>query len=185
MTVLGVISDTHIPDRRKYLHPAVLPLFRKAGVEMIVHAGDVSVPRVLDELRQLAPVYAVRGNRDWVRLRHLPLSLPLEIGGVSILLTHGQGRWWDYLAGKVRYLLYGLQPERYKRHLVQVFPAYKVIIFGHLHIPINDWVGGQLLFNPGTACCPDIKNIPPSVGLLYIPAGGNVNGEIIPLEEAG
>lgn len=179
MMILGVIADTHIPDRTRQLHPKVLPLFEESGVEVILHAGDVSVPRVLAELREIAPVYAVRGNRDFWRLRDLPAFVDLEFNRVPMVLAHGQGRWWNYLAGKVQYLAHGLQPERYKRQLVQTFPHARVIIFGHLHIPINDWVGERLLFNPGTACCPEIKKLPPSVGFLHVNAGGEVKGEIV------
>jgi hypothetical protein len=184
MIALGIIADTHIPDRKRTLHPEVLPLFRDAGLDAILHAGDVSVPRVLEELGDIAPVYAVRGNRDLWRLGHLPLFLELEFGGVPILLTHGQGRWWNYLAGKAQYLIYGLQPERYKRRLVQAFPHARVIIFGHLHLPINDWVNDQLIFNPGTACCPDRNSLPPSVGFLRVHAGRIIESEIVYLKEA-
>ncbi len=179
MTVLGVIADTHIPDRRQELHPEILPFFQNSGVDAILHAGDVSVPGVLEALRQVAPVYAVRGNRDWWRLGHLPFFLNLTFEGVSIILTHGHGRWWEYLIGKVYYLLHGVQPERFKRSLVQTYPEARVIIFGHMHIPMNDWTNEQLVFNPGTACCPDIKRLPPSVGLLHIQSGGDVRGEIV------
>lgn len=179
MTLLGVIADTHIPDRTRRLHPKVIPLFKQSGVEVILHAGDVSVPKVLAELREIAPVYAVRGNRDFWRLRYLPAFVDLEFNGVPVVLAHGQGRWWNYLASKVQYLAYGLQPERYKRQLVQTFPHARVIIFGHIHIPVNDWVSGRLLFNPGTACCPEVNKLPPSVGLLHVNAGGEVRGEIV------
>lgn len=182
MTILGVIADTHIPDRMRGLHPEVIPLFEESGVQAILHAGDVSVPRVLEELGEIAPVYAVRGNRDFWRLRYLPLFVNLEFNGVPMVLAHGQGRWWNYLAGKAYYLAYGLQPERYKRRLVESFPQARVIIFGHIHVPINDWMGERLLFNPGTACCPEIKKLPPSVGLLHVSAGGEVHGEVVYLE---
>ena len=64
MIRLGVISDTHIPDRARRLNERVIPVFREAGVSAILHAGDVSTPRVLKQLEEVAPVYATRGNRD-------------------------------------------------------------------------------------------------------------------------
>jgi putative phosphoesterase len=182
MTVLGVIADTHIPDRMRHLHADVLPIFREAGVEAILHAGDVSVPRILDQLGQVAPVHAVRGNRDWFRLRYLPQSLTFNFEGSPIVLTHGFGSAWGYLAGKLHYLLHGVHPEWFVQRLQESYPHAKVIVFGHVHLPINDWQGGQLFFNPGTACCPEVKGLAPSVGLLYLHAGGEVEGEIIPLE---
>ena len=62
MTTLGVLADTHIPDRVNQLNPRVLEIFQQAEVNAILHAGDVSVPRVLEELGQVAPVHAVRGK---------------------------------------------------------------------------------------------------------------------------
>jgi putative phosphoesterase len=107
---LGIISDTHIPDRARRLHPQVLPLFREAGVSAILHAGDVSSPGVLKQLGEVAPVVAVRGNRDWVLMRRLPLIQQLTFGSISIVLTHGHGRWQEYLLDKADYLLNGYPP---------------------------------------------------------------------------
>jgi putative phosphoesterase len=92
MTTLGVIADTHIPDRAKQLNPRVFEIFTQAGVKTILHAGDVSTPRVLEELAQIAPVYAVRGNRDIFYLRNLPLQVRFSMDGVSIAMAHGHGR---------------------------------------------------------------------------------------------
>ena len=113
MRILGVIADTHIPDRSKALHTAVLPAFEEAGVEAILHAGDVSTPRVIEELEAVAPVVAVLGNRDWLALRHLPLTRVLEYDGLQIGMTHGHGGLRAYLAEKVGYLLNGPQPFSY------------------------------------------------------------------------
>jgi predicted phosphodiesterase len=65
MTILGVLADTHIPDRVPGLNPRVLKIFQQARVSEILHAGDVSIPQVLEELRQVAPVSVVQGNRDF------------------------------------------------------------------------------------------------------------------------
>ena len=58
MTTLGVIADTHVPDRRPDLDPQILPIFLQAKVQTILHAGDVSSQKVLDQLSQIAPVLA-------------------------------------------------------------------------------------------------------------------------------
>jgi len=179
---LGIISDTHIPDRVRRLHPQVLPLFREAGVSAILHAGDVSSPGVLRQLGELAPVYAVRGNRDWVLLRRLPLVQQLVFGGVSVVLTHGHGRWQEYLVDKADYLLNGLQPDRFQNRLLAAFPKTRIIVFGHIHRPLNLWVGEQLLFNPGSPHFPDRKSNALSIGLIHIPAEGEVKGEIVRLD---
>ena len=90
---LGLIADTHIPDRRSSLHPQILTAFKEAGVAAILHAGDICSPQVLERLETVAPVYAVRGNRDWVLLRHLPSTRLLEFGGIRVAMAHGHGRW--------------------------------------------------------------------------------------------
>ena len=180
MTVLGVLGDTHIPDRARGLHPDILPIFREAGVEAILHAGDVSVPGVLQELEEVAPVYAVQGNRDWVRLRHLPRNLFLSFEGVDLVLEHGHGQWRNYLVDRTHYLLFGMQVSRYRNRLLASYPRTRVIVYGHLHIPEISWVGERLLFNPGSASVPN-KEYTPSVGLLKIRAGGEVEGEILEL----
>jgi putative phosphoesterase len=78
LITLGVIADTHIPDRARSLDPQLLSIFDAAQVKAILHAGDVCVPRILDELGEIAPVHAVRGNRDLWALRQLPLSLEIR-----------------------------------------------------------------------------------------------------------
>jgi putative phosphoesterase len=181
---LGVISDTHIPDRARRLHPEILPFFKEARVDAILHAGDVSSPGVLQQLDELAPVYAVRGNRDWLLLGRLPLVQELTFEGVSFVLTHGHGRWRDYLVDKANYFLNGLQPERYQNRLLAAFPAARVIVFGHVHRPLNLWVGRQLLFNPGSPHFPDRDSHALSIGLIGITAEGEVKGEIIRLDHS-
>ena len=93
---------------------------------------------------------AVRGNRDWVLMRHLPFVQQLTFGGVSIALTHGHGRLQEYLVDKADYMLHGYHQERFQNRLLAAFPAARVIVFGHTHRPLNLWVGEQLLFNPGS-----------------------------------
>ena len=75
---LGVVADTHIPDRVRSLHPDLLPGLKAANAEVILHAGDICSPVVLAELSQVAPVVAVRGNRDW--------ALPVHCRGRGHLL---------------------------------------------------------------------------------------------------
>lgn len=180
---LGVIADTHVPDRARALHPAVLEVFRRAGVREILHAGDVCAPHILAQLAQVAPVQAVGGNRDWLQLRRLPPALHLVYGQTRLALVHGHGGLRGYLGEKLGHLLHGYQQARYQRLLLKAFPRADVIIFGHSHRSLNLWVGSQLLFNPGSACCPELRSDPPSVGLLHLPAGAPVVGEIVPLTD--
>lgn len=178
---LGVLADTHIPDRARSLDRRVLEVFRQANVTAILHAGDISVPAVLDELGGVAPVNAVRGNRDWLALGHLPVKTYLEFGGVVIGLTHGHGRWWNYMRDRVDYMLRGYRLELFQPRLLATFPEAQVLVFGHTHRALNHRVNHKLVFNPGSPHFPDVKNDAPSVGLLHIRAGGRVEGEIVQL----
>jgi putative phosphoesterase len=180
MTVLGVIADTHIPDRARHLNPAILPIFQDASVDAILHAGDISAPGVLRNLEEVAPVYAVQGNRDWLLLRHLPRDLVLVFDGVNLVLEHGHGLLRNYLVDRTHFMFFGMQESRYQRRLLATHPQARVIVYGHLHIPCNTWFGDVLLFNPGSANIP-AKRCTPSVGILKIRAGGEVEGEIIEL----
>lgn len=182
--IVGVIADTHVPDRAPCLPQRALQIFRQAGVTAILHAGDICTPAVLTELEAVAPVYAVRGNRDWFSLRHLPRQRLLEIGGARIGLIHGHGTLRQYLSEKPHILLHGLDARRYIPRLLAAFPEVDVIVFGHLHLPVQERVDGRLIFNPGSACCRDLSPRPPGVGLLRIRSAGAVEGEFIPLSSA-
>jgi uncharacterized protein len=182
MLTLGVISDTHIPDRASSLERLALDVFQLAKVEAILHAGDVSTARVIDQLEEIAPVYAVRGNRDWVALSHLPYHSLLTFAGTTVGLTHGHGRWWNYVVDRVNYIVNGYRLEMFQPRLLKAFPDARVIVFGHTHRPLVHWVGRVLLFNPGSPHFPDIKTIAPSVGLLHLHAGGEVTADIVFLD---
>jgi putative phosphoesterase len=174
---LGLIADTHIPDRVENLHPDVLPIFREAGVSAILHAGDVSMPQVISELETVAPVYAVRGNRDIYHLRHLPMFRLLHFGDVPVGLVHGQGNLWFYLYEKVKIFTVGYQLEFYLPYLFRTFPHADVIVFGHSHMPVIRWVNGKLIINPGSVSCPNREYLP-SIGLLRIEED-KVEGELV------
>jgi putative phosphoesterase len=178
MITIGVIADTHIPDRSRALDPAMLARFRAAQVQAILHAGDVCIPRVLEELGEIAPVFAVRGNRDIWALRGLPLSLELEFGGVLVGLLHGDGSLASYLLDKARFLVSGIHEQHFTDRAAAHFSRPQVIVYGHTHIPVNRFQQGRLIFNPGSACCPHPEVKTPSAGLLHIGAEGTVQGEI-------
>jgi len=181
--VLGVIADTHIPDKSPGLHAGIADTFQQAGVSLIIHAGDISVPGVLRRLEAIAPVAAVRGNRDWLMYFRLPAKLTLTYYGCVIGIFHGHGGIKDYILGKLLTLRH---PERYPfRHYRRIakstFPKAKIIIFGHSHMPENRWIEGTLYFNPGSARTRR-KDSPPSIGLITIAPGGKITSEIILLE---
>jgi hypothetical protein len=158
---IGVISDTHLPSRGARIPDAALRHF--AGVERIIHAGDHSTRAALDQLAAYAPVEAVQGNiEDAEIVATLPIKRELAIGGCSIGIVHILG-----------------ERAHYARNARREFPAARVVIFGHSHIPWLEDEGGLLLLNPGSAT--DRRRQPHcSIALLTI-ADGQPRAEIIPL----
>ena len=130
---LGILSDTH-----GYLHPALPDVL--AGVDLILHAGDVGTPDVLDALEAVAPVRAVYGNVDGQPIRHrAPEFQRLQADGLRILMTHIGGRPGRWPKG-IGPLLGRERPD--------------VFICGHSHILRIERVkglGGMLYLNPGAA----------------------------------
>jgi putative phosphoesterase len=181
---IGVVADTHVPDRVDRLHPELIPKLVSNHVSHILHAGDVCVPAVLEELAQVAPVIAVGGNRDWLFRNRLPLARFFEIGGISIALVHGHGGFLPYLKDKWYYFLEGYREARYFDKVRKAAPDAKVVVFGHTHQPAILWQAGQLFFNPGSASMEPVRNSNPSFGVLYISTGGEVRGEVIQLNGA-
>lgn len=181
---VAVVADTHVPDRARQLHPALLPALQEAEPAAILHAGDISVQRVLDQLGTVAPVLAVRGNRDFLFPGSLPRARSLEFAGVPLALMHGHGTWTTYLVDKLFYLTQGYRLQRYQAIMAGMVASAKVIVFGHTHRPEVTWMGGKLWFNPGSACIPMRGSPDPSFGLLHFSAAGEVSGEIIALTGA-
>ncbi|HEV2491876.1 MAG TPA: metallophosphoesterase family protein [Terriglobia bacterium] len=186
---IGVIADTH-----GYFDPRLRELL--AGVEVILHAGDVGTQAVLDELGQIAPVRAVRGNVDPPEL-NLPLSLKLDIEGLKVEMMHilpvPQSEVEDWAD---RTLEIGGKPPRRSEAFLKTFDdAIGVVVFGHSHQPCLITLGRRLFFNPGSAgkkrfdlprCCGLLEVVPShaaaSTGgrLETLPAG---IASILPLEK--
>jgi putative phosphoesterase len=166
MPTLGVLTDTHIPQRIKSLPPRVCEVFR--GVDRILHAGDINSRRVLDQLAEVAPVEAVAGNADLFK-HGLPLTRVIEIDGKRIGLVHGHGGWSRYLRSKVRDR-FGFDEELYLEIVHGSFGSVDAIVFGHTHRFYHAERSGILMFNPGPIA-PDFYNTSgPQVGLLHITA---------------
>jgi putative phosphoesterase len=157
--IVGVVSDTHIPDRRRSLHPRLIPALREQQVQLILHAGDISIPRVLRDLEEVAPVLAVRGNRDIAFGSELPLLRKLEINGHLVLLTHGHMGITHYWLDKIQHIFKGYQPDRYIHRLERAMPEASVYIFGHSHCSEVIKDSDKLYFNPGSVSI----GLPPSL----------------------
>jgi uncharacterized protein len=160
---VGVISDTHIYDQRRVIPAAVWQVF--AGVDCILHAGDIARQDVLDELAALAPVHAVYGNVDPPELvSTLKAALVLDLDGARIGLTHGHlGR--------------GRTTPQCALSLFTGVEGLRAVVFGHSHEPYNNVQRGVLLFNPGS---PTERRRQPqaSYGFLTI-ENGLVRGQIV------
>jgi putative phosphoesterase len=178
---IGVIADTHIPDRVGALHPDILPTFKEKGVDLIIHTGDISSPDVLRQLEQIAPVQAVMGNRDWWLFKNLPAQKVITIKDVRILITHGHGHIFSYIWDKFPYFILGYKLERFVKKFSQMKQEFDIVIFGHSHHPENRMLDGRLYFNPGSAYDPLRNQSGPSIGVMEIGEGKAIRAEIIRL----
>ncbi len=168
MATIGVVADTHVPQRLARLPENLTAALR--GVDLILHAGDITSRRVLIELGEIAPVQAVVGNAD-LFLRDLPLTRVIEIEGKRIGLVHGHGGWAKYLTGKVRDWL-GYREEYYLNIVARSFGNVDAIVFGHTHRPHTEIRAGVLLFNPGPVAPTYYDSLGPQIGLLHVSPQG-------------
>ena len=180
---IGVLADTHVPDRVGDLHPEIIPIFQQHKVDLIIHAGDISIPAVLEKLEDVAPVEAVQGNRDWWRMKALPASKIITIKEVTLLITHGHGHFFSYLWDKVPYWLLGYRFERFVRKFSRLQQDFDIVIYGHSHRPENRWVDGRLYFNPGSAYDPLRNHSGPTIGVIEIGGGKRVEARIMKMRE--
>ncbi len=174
---IGLISDTHIPTAAAELWPQVYDAFR--GVDLIMHAGDLMVPEVIDWLDEVAPVVAVWGNGDWRGWQRtvppedarLSESKVLSIDGLKIGLVHDlqlpeapplrtlEGQMSHYFGGPV-----------------------DVIVRGSTHAAEIITVKGVLIVNPGSPTFPNHQNTRlGTIGFLDI-EGGHVTPSIVQLQ---
>jgi len=181
---IGVVADTHIPDRVNCLHPNLLAELRSRKVDYIFHTGDLSQRNVIDDLQTVAPVFAVRGNRDFFLRKELTKIKIFTINGVRILLTHGHLSPRVYWMDKVSNVLHGYELGRYVHRLSRVDPQAQVFVFGHTHQAENSLVHEKLFFNPGGSSVGSAPDFMISYGILRIDQDGKVEREIIPLTGA-
>jgi hypothetical protein len=176
---IGLLSDTHIPHRLKRMPDAVLDAL--AGVDLILHAGDVDDPAALEPLLAIAPMHAVRGNIHIQDLSDggatLPTAVKLQLAGRRVVLTHG------HRPGPLGFTLKGLDVAgqwlgltdngqsnwRIARRLARLYPEADVVVFGHTHRAHVEWVGRALLVNPGAVCATPRER--PTVARMRLGAG--------------
>jgi len=152
---IAVISDTH-----GLLRPEVLPAL--TGVSRILHLGDVGKISILDDLRKVAPVTAIRGNVD----REGPCG---ELPETEVVL----------IANRYVYTLHDLNTL----HLDPAAGRFAAVLYGHTHIPSITHKRGVLYFNPGS-CGPRRFNLPVTLGMLTLDQHGEFEAQVVYLEQA-
>jgi len=178
---VGIVADTHIPDRVNALHPDLLAKLKEYQVDTIFHAGDISTPRVLDELGTIAPVYAVAGNRDFLHRQHLPLHQRFVINGTRVFLTHGHINPFHYWFDKFQYVLQNYRMDRYVKRLEKLAEDADVCVFGHTHRAENREVRGRFYHNPGSASIAIRPEISISFGIIKFQPDGTSSSTIVRL----
>ncbi len=158
-----LLSDTHAPRFWKGLPPAVAE--HLVGADLILHAGDVCVPSVLDELAAYAPVRVVQGNNDGpeVAAWGATETLELELDGLRVAMVHDAGT------------KQGRTARMHRR-----FPEADLVVFGHSHIPLDETGDGLRIVNPGS---PTDKRRQPfrTLGVLEVRDARIERLEIVPL----
>lgn len=176
---IGLISDTHIPEACDHLPSKVFEVFK--GVDLVMHAGDVYVNRVLDELAVIAPVIAALGNGDEgldghrfrlesddrVRQAHLLIVEGLRVGLAHALPTPDETSEAVFL-----------------RAMETNFGGpLDVLVMGHSHLEGIERFGQTLVVNPGSATLPrNLVDVPGTVAILEIAPGGHVSAKVISLD---
>lgn len=161
---LGILSDTHA-----YFHPALEEYL--GDVDLILHAGDLGTPEILDRLEEIAPVHAVYGNVDGAAVRARTREhLHVELEGLRFWMTHIGGR-----------------PGKWDRAVAEEITSHPpdVFICGHSHIlrieRVRD-LGGMLYINPGAAGRQGLHQVKTCVR-LEIATGAAKQAEVVHLDE--
>jgi putative phosphoesterase len=180
---IGLIADTHVPDRAKQLHPLVFDTFD--GVDLILHGGDITSKGVMDQLNEIAPTLAVRGNNRHDALIEPPLPYQCMVqvsNGIRIAMWHGMEtfshRLTDAILGRAGFFKF--ISNRMIKRSINALPDSDIIFFGHLHWPKIHYTGTRLLINPGRA----FSKTESSCGILLIDKK-TVRVKIIPLANSG
>jgi uncharacterized protein len=157
-----VLADTHLRGTARRLPDAVYRALDTA--DAIIHAGDLVVGELLDELSGFAPVHAVLGNNDHELFGVLPETTEMVLGGVRLAVIHDSGS----ASGRA-----GRMARR--------FPDADVVVFGHSHAPFNAAaIAGQRLFNPGSPTERRAQSRH-TFGLLEVGDGRVLSSSVVPV----
>ena len=156
-----MLADTHIPDVAEELPSEITRAFH--GVDLILHAGDIYDPSVLDDLERMAPVLASRGDDDYlstqrderVREKHV-----LKIEGLTLWFVHERAYYFQSAWTQSRV---PIGQERYD------FPD--VVVFGHEHRTVEQRIDNILFVSPGSPTFLGYQHGPGTVGILEINSG--------------
>lgn len=169
--LIGLLSDTHVPQRTNSLPDVIIKDFKKRNVDFVFHMGDFTSFKVYKKLLDIFgkdKVVAVRGNMDFdSNLKQtLPEQLEFKIYNFKVLMVHGMG-------GP------NIIIKRLIKKLDLLNSNYDLVIFGHTHRPVNEKSNGILFFNPGTTTPIDNKfTVVSSYGYLKI-SSKKIEPEII------
>jgi putative phosphoesterase len=153
MVRIGVVADTHVGEFLDALPPRVLEVLD--GCDLILHAGDLSVPSVLEDLAQVAPVVAVRGDHDRLDGLALPETAVVQAAGRRVGLVHGKRAFAIDAAVITAHVVAGRKLRwRARLHpaLIAAVGPVDCVVYGHWHEPIVEHVDGVLCFSPGAVC---------------------------------
>lgn len=169
---IGLISDTHMPQRWEALPTAVFEVF--AGVDLILHAGDVGELWVLDQLSQLAPVIAVHGNDETADAqRELPYQQLVTVAGQRILL------WHSHFPDRIDELDSRRSDEMLPKFARSLQRAQRCgaqsVVFGHWHIPLLYEEAGVRIINPGAIASGNAftRQLRQTVALFFVGKDGS------------
>jgi putative phosphoesterase len=126
-----------------------------AGCDLILHAGDLSVPAVIDDLAAIAPVVAVRGDHDRLSGLDLPERALVTVRGRRIGLVHGKRAFALDSAVITAHVLAGRRLRwraRLAPAMARALGPVDCVVYGHWHEPAVDRVGATLVFSPGAVC---------------------------------
>jgi putative phosphoesterase len=167
---VGLISDTHLPQRLAALPPAIFDVF--AGADLILHAGDIGELRLLDQLSRCAPVVAVHGNDESAEAkRELPYQQFVAVAGQRILL------WHSHFPDRIDEMLSRDEPlpPKLLRSVQRAQRAgARIAVFGHWHIPLVYEHDGVTVINPGGIASGNSisRQLQQTVALLFLLTDG-------------